>query len=127
MFHGAQGQSGTQSCGADEERREIVQQKVPIPVPQGMQHATMVETTAEKTPPPLDSSVQYQQMATEVTGVSMYIEILLVHVFDLQEYIISYYTQQSSCKNYPQHLLLTTWTALCVRVLALSLKAIQYD
>lgn len=111
MFHGVQGQSGTQSCGTNKESRgEVVQQKelVLIPVPQAMQHATVLGSTAEKTPLLLDSSVQYQQMATKVTGVSVCIVSLLVHVFDLQEYIIFYYiyTQLFLCKVHPQHLLL---------------------
>lgn len=102
MFHGVQGQSGTQSCGTNKERGgEIVQQKelVLIPVPQAMQHATVLGSTAEKTPLLL-------QMATKVTGVSVCIVSLLVHVFDLQEFIIFYYTQLFLCKVHSQHLLL---------------------
>lgn len=64
-----QSSPGIQSDGSDEAEREL-----PSPSSQGMQYATVCTTAVGKIPPPVGSSVQYQQVdckATKVAGVSM--------------------------------------------------------
>ena len=66
---GVQSSSGIHSGGLNEAERELLS-----PSPQGMQYTTVSTTAAGKTPPPADSSVQYQTVdckATKVAGDGM--------------------------------------------------------